>query len=226
MAKLLMGSIVVKAAGKINGHCFRIFRGQQLLTRLPLPINRNSINQNPAMNIIRNVFSEWSILDLLERTAWNNIAATNPIIDRFGQTKYLSGRDFYSKSNINARLSGFGKIIAFDWLRNVSIVTCNDIVVDITLKTITLKSLVFSDSPTFQFVAKNLSNQAQNPNPDQIKALMYNPCQTIDKFILFDDFASAGMDFNETKPYFIAFRSVTASGVVGPWLSFKGFPKP
>lgn len=100
--KLQFGSIIVQGAGKINGHQIRNFRGMPFLTKKAYPTKSNLFLANPAKKTATMAFKYWATLNKATRDAWSAIALTVPFLDRWGNTKYLAGRDFVSYLFINS----------------------------------------------------------------------------------------------------------------------------
>lgn len=54
------------------------------------------------------VSSRWSrIVTVSQRSGWNAYAASHPYVDVYGNTRYLSGHNWYCKCNVNLLGNGF-----------------------------------------------------------------------------------------------------------------------
>ncbi len=100
------GMGVVDGAGKIGGTVASKNKGGTYLKVKAIPANP----RYSAQTIIRNTFGSaaqaWRELEENQRTAWNALAPTIPYNNRFGQSKILSGFNFFVKLCTNAVQNG------------------------------------------------------------------------------------------------------------------------
>jgi len=93
--KVLFGSIVVDARGRLNGHVFRKTAFGNSVTALALPRGRDTNYQNPQLNVMGQILRQWSELDEIDRTLWNAFAMANPIPNEFGVTRNIGGKAMF-----------------------------------------------------------------------------------------------------------------------------------
>lgn len=222
MARLLMGSIVTKAVGRINGHCFRIQGSTQILQRNPLRGFQNAINTNKALAKIRNVMASWLGLGALAWEGWRIIANNNPVVDRFGNPKTLTARAFYTKCAINCSSVGFSTpdYVTFDR----SVPECNfiGISLDITHMEISLVDFVsVVDTKATLRIAK-LGNFSQNPNPLKIPIACIFDSSAFSAGDLYSALLASGSPMPIVgQKYLLAVTVVSLSGVVSTTRAFQ-----
>jgi hypothetical protein len=220
MARLLMGAIVTKAVGKIGGMCFRIKNQTQILQRNPNPFKNRAINNNPAMGLIRLVFSQWKYQSDAEKTLWGVIAVNNPIRDRFGNLKTLSNREFFNRSNINTRLVGYGGVNVEDWESFTPWLNADNIRIQTNTQTIEIVNYDFDTNTRLAFYARRVNNGSNNPIPSSIQLIAFINTQDYDAHTLWNAVAAAGYIFTPYKFYSVGIRCITTSGVQSPMLQF------
>lgn len=93
--KILFGSIVVDARGRLNGHVFRKTAFGNSVTALALPRGRDTNYQNPQLNVMGQILRQWSELDEIDRTLWNQFAMANPIPNEFGVPRNIGGKAMF-----------------------------------------------------------------------------------------------------------------------------------
>lgn len=99
MATFKLGAIITDVAGSIggttirrtpNGHAMYNKQGRQVKSAFAKASRKNELG---------NVFGNWYNLTESEKEQWALNASIYPIKDKFGNTKYLTGRQLYTKLN-------------------------------------------------------------------------------------------------------------------------------
>ena len=112
--KILFGSIITSGRGKIGGQFVKRIRGGHSINNLPSSKSKFALLNNRQLTTLANIFTFWSSLTNIERTAWNNNALTYSVIDKFGNPKFLTGRQLFIKCqsqnfyNSGSLISGIG----------------------------------------------------------------------------------------------------------------------
>lgn len=107
MAVIKLGSIVTDIAGSIGGTTFRrTSTGHAVYNKQGRQV-KSAFAKASRKNELGNIFSNWYNLSEIERQQWAINASTYPQKDKFGNTKYLSGRQLYTK--LNAQLLPAGE---------------------------------------------------------------------------------------------------------------------
>lgn len=99
MAVIKLGSIVTDIAGSIGGTTFRrTSTGHAAYNKQGRQV-KSAFSKASRKNQLGNIFSNWYNLSESERDQWAKNASTYPLKDKFGNTKYLTGRQLYTKLN-------------------------------------------------------------------------------------------------------------------------------
>lgn len=115
MAVIKLGSIVTDIAGSIGGTTFRrTSTGHAVYNKQGKQV-KSAFAKASRKNELGNIFSSWYNITESEREQWALNASTYPLKDKFGNTKYLTGRQLYTK--LNAQLlpaNGTSNVNNFD----------------------------------------------------------------------------------------------------------------
>ncbi len=107
MAKFVLGSLITNIAGSVGGTTLRrVPNGFSMYNKIK-GASVSKLLQNTRVPQIANIFQRWSLLSDSERSGWNATALTVTFPDKFGVAKNLTGRQLFSKSNIQALPAGF-----------------------------------------------------------------------------------------------------------------------
>ena len=99
MAVIKLGSIITDIAGSIGGTTFRrTGTGHAVYNKQGRQV-KSAFAPASRKNELGNIFSNWYNLSESEREQWAINASTYPLKDKFGNTKYLTGRQLYTKLN-------------------------------------------------------------------------------------------------------------------------------
>ena len=99
MAVIKLGSIVTDIAGSIGGTTFRrTSTGHAVYNKQGRQV-KSAFAKASRKNELGNIFSSWYNLTESEREQWALNASVYPLKDKFGNTKYLTGRQLFTKLN-------------------------------------------------------------------------------------------------------------------------------
>lgn len=99
MAVIKLGSIVTDIVGSIGGTTFRrTSTGHAVYNKQGRQV-KSAFAKASRKNELGNIFSSWYNLTESERNQWAYNASVYPLKDKFGNTKYLTGRQLYTKLN-------------------------------------------------------------------------------------------------------------------------------
>ena len=99
MAVIRLGSIVTDIAGSIGGTTFRrTGTGHAVYNKQGRQV-KSAFAKASRKNQLGNIFSNWYNITESEREQWAINASNYPIKDKFGSTKYLTGRQLFTKLN-------------------------------------------------------------------------------------------------------------------------------
>lgn len=106
MAKFLLGALVTNIAGSIGGTTFRrVPNGLSMFNKIR-GTSKSRLLQNNRLPEIGQIFQRWSQLTDTQRAGWNAQALLVTFPDKFGNQKNLTGRELFSKSNIQLLPTG------------------------------------------------------------------------------------------------------------------------
>lgn len=95
--KILFGSLVVDARGRLNGHVLKKTAFGNSMTALALPRNKNNWMLNPQLQRNVAILRGWNLLTTTQQLQWMAFAQANPIRNSFGVLRNISGRAMYVK---------------------------------------------------------------------------------------------------------------------------------
>ena len=99
MAVIKLGSIVTDIAGSIGGTTFRrTSTGHAVYNKQGRQV-KSAFAKASRKNELGNIFSSWYNITETEREQWAMNASKYPLKDKFGNTKYLTGRQLFTKLN-------------------------------------------------------------------------------------------------------------------------------
>lgn len=90
--KILFGSIVVDARGRLNGHVFKKTAFGNSISALALPRNSQQWQSNSALQRNVAIMRSWNFLTPLAQLQWAQFASQNPLRNKFGVLRNISGR--------------------------------------------------------------------------------------------------------------------------------------
>lgn len=95
--KILFGSIVVDARGRLNGHVFKKTATGHAITKLALPRNREKWQQNRRLGDMAKVLAHYKTLNTRERGRWKDFADKTPLPNKFGVPVNIGARAMYQR---------------------------------------------------------------------------------------------------------------------------------
>ena len=100
MCALIKSTIFADVRGSIAGTTFARNRSGAYARTRTIPVNPNSSRQQSVRGLMSVVSQQWSLLTSNHRNAWDNYAAQTPVINRLGDTIYLSGFNMFLRTNM------------------------------------------------------------------------------------------------------------------------------
>lgn len=103
MASVTFGGGITNIVGSHAGNTFSRNKGGSYMKKKPHGTNPGSLNQRKTRSLIAQVTQYYSFtLTDAERAAWAAFAATNHVINRLGNTTFLSAQQMFAKLNCPA----------------------------------------------------------------------------------------------------------------------------
>lgn len=100
MAVFKYGAFITDIAGSVGGTTFKRSPTLPVIQNKSFGGSKSKLFSNNQLNGISLIWSKWSKLTSLERTDWNYQATQFQFLDKFGNLKNLTGRQLFTKLNI------------------------------------------------------------------------------------------------------------------------------
>lgn len=110
---LFRGSLIAQASGSVAGNTFSRNRGGQYIRNRATPVNPNTAQQAAVRAIFSDLTNLWSsTLTNSQRNAWNAYAVNVPVLNRLGDSIFLTGFNMYVRSNTPRVQGGLARVDA------------------------------------------------------------------------------------------------------------------
>jgi len=106
MAKFVLGALVTNIAGSVGGTTLRRVPNGFSMYNKPKGTSTSRLLSNARLPEIGKIFQRWALLSDAERAGWNAQALLITFPDKFGNAKNLTGRQLFSKANIQLLPTG------------------------------------------------------------------------------------------------------------------------
>lgn len=162
MAVYQLGAIVTKIKGSIGGTTFKTQRTTNVVMRKSNGYSRAKLLSNQALQYARWIFTRWSSLSPEEQSGWQNMAAIVFFPDKFGNQVHITGRQLFTKTNINLRNIVFNAAIPVDFSMTVPVVNATLGTLDLATQSLSLPVELLEDGTAYLEVSAEIS---LNPLP-------------------------------------------------------------
>lgn len=188
MAVIQMGAIVTKIKGSIGGTAFKIQRGTQVMYRKSNGYSKDKLLANSSLGYARSIFQKWSFLSGSDKLAWNNQAAILFFPDKFGNPVHITGRQLFTKCNLNLRALGYYASPPEGFTPLVSLLTIEPPECDFALQVATCGIETESIGNTYVSLSLEVS-LSPLPVPSYVsrKVIKTQVISTTDTFSFFDE---------------------------------------
>jgi hypothetical protein len=219
MAVIQLGNLVTAVKGSVGGTCFKTQRGSQVMYRKSNGYSKNKLYLNSALGYARYIFAQWSLLTAEQQGSWNTEAAILLFPDKFGNQVHITGRQLYTKCNLNLRGLDYIPEPIGDFTSGVSVFLASGALVDIGDQSASVGLTIDAESPQYLFVSAEVSvNNLPAPVFSRRKIL-----KTIS--ITTDDTLSFGTEFFQQFPYVNENYKVRFYVDIMNGYGFKGLPQ-
>ncbi len=211
------GMLMTDAVGKAGGQCIQRRGNTRVLRNITIPTQRQASTQNKQRFTANVLFSIWSTLTQAVRDEWATIGTLLRGLDTFGNEKGYTGREAFLKCN--GVYYNFSSALIDPSTFNYTVPTleCGTFLLRKSTTLLDIAPISNSLTACVQMKAVLLRNSAVNPTVEKLKT-----------FIMTTDFAEADGNYSAFETLFpsvtvgqfysIAVRSVSASGLVSPWI--------
>jgi hypothetical protein len=107
MAIFLLGALVTEIVGSIGGTTFKRQNSSRVMMKKSNGASRAKVYQNPRLIQNSYIFKKWRSLSEEDQSAWNTIASSNKVVNKFGASVNISGVAFQRKSDLQVNFLGF-----------------------------------------------------------------------------------------------------------------------
>lgn len=109
--KIKYSALVMGASGKLNGSVAASNKGGAYIRNKGVVSNPQTVAQQEVRGRFGAISSQFRALTPSQIAAWNTAAADFPVIDRLGDTRYLSGLGLFVQLNTNLQSVGLPAIV-------------------------------------------------------------------------------------------------------------------
>lgn len=110
---LYKSNLLAQASGSLDGTVFSHNRFGRYTRNRTIPVDPASARQQIVRTLFAAYAAAWSqTLTAAQRTAWNTYAANVPVINKLGDTVYLTGFNMYIGSNTPRSQAGIGGVLS------------------------------------------------------------------------------------------------------------------
>lgn len=106
MGLIKFGGGVAAISGKIGGTVFAHNRSGSYARNWKMPVNPMTSRQQTVRGNLATAAAAWESLTDSQRTGWNAYAASVPVMNRLGESKYLSGFNMFLRTLTVTELIG------------------------------------------------------------------------------------------------------------------------
>jgi hypothetical protein len=164
MAVIQLGGLISKIKGSIGGTAFKTQKSTQVMFRKSAGYSKNKLLLNNAIQFARWIFTQWGSLTAEQKNSWNSLAAILFFTDKFGNSVHISGRQLYTKTNINLRNIEYYEEASPSFSTLLPLVTVSNALFDANSKLAALNVTRTSDQPVYLMISAQVS-QNNLPQP-------------------------------------------------------------
>lgn len=213
--KILFGAIITSGRGKIGGQFVKRLPNGHSFNNLMNSKNKSYLQNFKQLPVITMIFQRWSILSLELRTSWSELAAIYPVIDAFGNSKYLNGRQFFTKCNLQGwyRLLDYVDVTTF----STSVGAANFYFYDsnLAINEININAVLIGDVASFYLRVDRVSNLSITPTFKNSKVLSNINLSDTAILNIYDNIFDKYGSISIGECFNVSFQPVNDSGWLG-----------
>ena len=164
MAIFKLGAIVTGIVGSIGGTNFKRGANNLIMTNKSFGGSRNKLLQNKQLNPIANLFKSWGFLSSVLQQTWIDEALNFQFPDKFGVQKNLTGRQLYTKLNIQLLPVGLYNDDASGMTSVVGELGLSNALIDPAIQTASFDYFLASGSVSYMVSAEITNNFLRAPS--------------------------------------------------------------
>lgn len=137
MAKIKWGMVVVDGRGKLGGQVFSKNRSGAIIRTKVTPSNGNTVRQSFIRALLASISQAWSTLEPGIRAGFNAAVSDWSTTDIFGDARNPTGKNLYSRLNLNLENSGQAQVTSVPVKIEVPILEGSTVSIDVDTMTLT-----------------------------------------------------------------------------------------
>lgn len=157
MAVYQLGALVTKIKGSIGGTTFKTQRTTNVVMRKSYGYGRSKLLSNAALQYARYIFTKWSFLTPEEQSSWQNTAALVFFPDKFGNQVHITGRQLFTKVNINLQKENYYASVPEGFTMNVPVLDVENALLNPTAKYASLGVEFFDNATGYVIISAEVS---------------------------------------------------------------------
>lgn len=108
---IFKSQVYTDVSGSVGGITYAHNKGGMYARARRTPTNPNSPRQQAVRAVLGGILSAWTnVLTAAQRTAWDTYAANTPTENRLGEELFLSGQQFFIRSNVGRVAAGLARV--------------------------------------------------------------------------------------------------------------------
>lgn len=157
MAVYQLGALVTKIKGSIGGTTFKTQRTTNVVMRKSYGYGRSKLLSNAALQYARYIFTKWSFLTPEEQSSWQNTAALVFFPDKFGNQIHITGRQLFTKVNINLQKENYYAAVPEGFTMNVPVLDVENALLNPVAKYASLGVEFFDNATGYVIISAEVS---------------------------------------------------------------------
>jgi len=157
MAVYQLGALVTKIKGSIGGTTFKTQRTTNVVMRKSYGYGRSKLLSNAALQYARYIFTKWSFLTPEEQSSWQNTAALVFFPDKFGNQVHITGRQLFTKVNINLQKENYYASVPEGFTMNVPVLDVENALLNPVAKYASLGVEFFDNATGYVIISAEVS---------------------------------------------------------------------
>lgn len=157
MAVYQLGALVTKIKGSIGGTTFKTQRTTNVVMRKSYGYGRSKLLSNAALQYARYIFTKWSFLTPEEQSSWQNTAALVFFPDKFGNQVHITGRQLFTKININLQKENYYASVPEGFTMNVPVLDVENALLNPVAKYASLGVEFFDNATGYVIISAEVS---------------------------------------------------------------------
>ena len=219
--KIIFGAIVTDGFGKIGGHQIRRLGTTRIFQNKNNPVKSSTTFKNVMLPIFTTIFQEWALTTQGTRDLWITEATKYEFPDKFGINKNLTGRQFYTKLNIQTRIAFNSESDKNNVVSTIQEFVLTDAEINVGNQTIDLYIDNYGNDWQLIMGLIPLRTEATNPNPKKAIVMHVVDQANYNPYNAYADVLEKLGEISIDKFYTVVVWQINPSGFVSTRQSMK-----